>query len=182
MNTSLRFTAAELEVLLRAALPLRIDLSNPEEGQRTLDVESISSVTLLPTRGIQAIGHVKVEWPVLGIQIPATVDDLELHVLLSLSGQGADAVLRVQFEIQAADIRNVPGFIEKPVIAKVNDALASDGATITWGLGKTFGTSVALPKLIQPQRKLGVAMSDATLAITGDALELQAAILLSITT
>lgn len=180
MNTTLRFTASELESLIRASLPLRIDLSNPEDGTRTLDVDAITSVSLIPSVGIRAVGHVRVEWPVLGIQIPATVDDLELHVLLSISGQGDDATLRVQFQIEDADIRNVPGFIEKPVIAKVNAALVSDAATISWGLGKTISTRVALPKMLMPARTLALGVVAATLSVSEAALALEASLTMSV--
>ncbi len=174
MDATITFPQSEIEAVVRGMVPMRIDLSSEDEGTRTIDIDAVHTFTLVPDRGARATGNVRVEWPVLGIGVPLSIEDLCIDVLITLQGNGDDTRLSFQFEIQTADIRNLPGFIEKPIIAKVNDALSGEATILAWSTGKTLSTNVALPKMLQPQRHFQTRVTQANLAITTEGLTLSA--------
>lgn len=173
MDATLTLSQKSMEQLLRAAVPFTIDLSSEKDGTRSISIDEIHSFLLVENRGARATGKVRVEWPVLGVSVPLSVDDLTIDILISISGQADTTSMDFQFEIQDADIRNVPGFVEKPVIAKVNEALRSESTTLSWPIGKTLRIDAALPKMIVPAKRLGTSVEGTTLAITKEALVLR---------
>ncbi len=177
MNVAFTLRLAELERIILAAAPLRIDLSNAEVGKRVIDIESVSRVELVAGEGIRIVGAGKITWPVLGLNVPVTLDKASVKLLPHAEATANGALsLRLRILIESADVPMIPEFAEISVIKKVNDALVTSPPILDFDLRKLVNQHAALPDSFEPKTIFSSHLTSLDLAITYTEVHLSAVI------
>ncbi len=165
-------SAPEVDRLFRALVPLRIDLSNEKDGTRTIDIESLKHVELIPEEGVRIVGAARVTWPLGGFNLPVTLDEASVKLVLSsgVKGETGGRALQLRIVIELADVPMLPEFAEASIIKRINEALASSGPLLDLDLEALVRRHIDLPRAVLPKTALLTRLSDLHVSVTTSAL------------
>lgn len=139
----------DLARLLAQAFPLTIHLGEPG-SDHSLSLSDLGQVRLVSELGLRVHCKARVHWPVLGVDVPVSLNSLTLLLLPSIgrSAEGDTLVFRVTLE--HADFSSVPTLIDNRITDVINAKLASESAQLTWNFSKTLTQGAALPAMLEP--------------------------------
>ncbi|MCA9588109.1 MAG: hypothetical protein KC657_22455 [Myxococcales bacterium] len=170
MKAAVVASHAELDELARSFVPLEVDLSNERDGRRIIRVHRFTRVEIVPLVGVRVIGASEIEWTVLGVTVPAHVDDLAVMIHLEVTG----GELHFRFEIERADLRHVPGVIEGLLATRINEALRAEAAVPTFRFAALLERRAPVPAWLGPARDFVLSSALAELSLEGNAVTLAA--------
>ncbi len=145
-------TPTDVERMLGEITPAQIALDR-DEPDRALWLDRPAHVET-DSEGIRIVTSARLQWDVIGIQVPITLRTVRVLVVPRIAQQDGHDVLAFSARIEQADLSSVPEFIEAPVIARVNEALASEHARLTWNFTETLDFHFNLPDALEPPRGL----------------------------
>jgi hypothetical protein len=146
-------TPRDLERMLLDITPVRIALDR-ESADRYLWLDQPSQVEMTEGDGIRVVTSARLQWDVVGIKVPITLRSITVRVVPSVAQRDGKDVLAFAAQIEHADLSSLPEFIEMPLIARVNEALAGEQAQLAWHFTETLDFRFQLPDTIEPQRDL----------------------------
>src|SRR5438067_4732466 len=82
---------------------------------------------------------------------------------------------RLRPSLEALDVKNVPGFLDRGLLGIVNGRLAARGQSLAWRMGRTLSVSAPLPRTIAPVDTFQPAVRTASVQVLDDAIELAVA-------
>jgi hypothetical protein len=80
--------------------------------------------------------------------------------------------LAFRFEIEHADLKNIPDFVDNALVHHVNTALYAERARLVWPFAKTLGFSFPIPPPIEPASGGTLKPTSGVLTISPEALSL----------
>jgi uncharacterized protein YneR len=146
-------TAEDIKQRLTETTPLRIGLDKAAPD-RSLWLSPPSEVTLVPDVGIRVVVRARVHWDLLGIGFPFTIQKLTVMLTPTVRQEEGKDALRFTARVEEADCPVLPGMVETPLIARLNEVLAKDDAALVWNFMETLDFNFDLPESLQPTRKL----------------------------
>jgi hypothetical protein len=156
----------DLCAVLDQFVPLKIRLG--ESGG--LALEGPISVALTPKSGILVSCSGTLEWPILGMTVPATMRSLVLRIAPGVAVRnGADALV-FELQIERADVALLPAALESRLIPLVNEELAKKHVELSWNFGKTLSHTFALPAALESAKSLGLRVIGADVTVTAGAV------------
>jgi hypothetical protein len=159
-------TQEDLREFLEHLVPVTFRLG--EQADLCLDAPFVLSLT--PEKGISVACHGKLQWPLFGVNVPATLDSLVLLVRPAVEAREGGHVLVFKLQIETAAIAFLPAVIGRRLVSRVNEELAKEHLELGWNFGKTLTHLFPLPRSIDPAEALLVEVTDGTAKITETAV------------
>lgn len=147
------FTPADLERVLCEITPIQIALDE-QARDRYLWLDRPTSVETTVDRGIRIVTDVRLQWDLFGVAVPMTLRNMHLGLTPSIVRRDGKDVLSFVVRIEEVDLPAVPGFLELPLVARVNEALAEPRAHLLWHFMDTLDFHFRLPDQLDPPRQM----------------------------
>jgi hypothetical protein len=157
------------EDLLKVATdftPLTIGLG--EEGELLL--KTPSEVTLVADRGLRITCEAQIHWPILGVNVPLTLNALTVIVRPAVDKREGGSALVFFLELEHADLAIVPSILDHRMTELVNKELAAKHVELAWNFSETLSHTFALPAVLKNASSLGIEVAWGAIRITADAL------------
>lgn len=164
---------ATVAALLDELLPVTVDLHEAEPGTRWIRVEKPDHFDFVAGEGIRIHAAASIEWKTLGLAIPATLKSVEVMLRPAIvvdEQRGGTLVFRP--EVEAADFKLVPAFIDAQLARIINAELSKEGNRLAWHFGETLALQTPLPSSISPPTRFDLLADDAVVETTGEQLSL----------
>ena len=174
MNVSVTFGLADLRQLVASLVPLRLELSDDKES-KVLECTAVTSVELVPTRGLRVVCDGHVTWPVLfGISIPIALRELSIILQPTVeSNAKGKPELRLRVYIEHAELRAVPEVLERSLVDRVGTLLAEHGSLLDVDLAALGKINAKMPQSFAPLMHFVASVQSARVVIGAAFLELQ---------
>lgn len=177
MRVEAILSVADLIAIASQFMPFSIDLG----GEGSLVLTDPSDVSLLAGNGIRVVCKAKLEWPVLGIVVPVTVQSLVVVVQPEIVKTTDAEALVLKLEVEHADLAGVPTFVDNRITEKVNAALAEKHVELAWNFAGTLNHAFALPKSLAPLEAFALSVVGARVVVTPEAMGFSVAFKSSVT-
>jgi len=139
----------DLARLLAQAFPLTIHLGEPG-SEHSLSLSDLGEVRLVAELGLRVHCKARVHWPVLGVDVPVSLNSLTLMLLPSIGRSAEGDTLAFRVTLEHADFSSIPTLIDKRITDVINTKLASESAQLTWNFAKTLTQAATLPAMLEP--------------------------------
>jgi len=127
---------------------------------------------LVPDVGLRIVCKAKVDWPVLGIDVPVTARSLTVLLRPSIARREQGEVLVITLEVEGADLAGIPGLFEQRITDLVNRELVKKEVELSWAFAKTLTHSFRLPEALAPLASLDLTVLGGRVRILSDGLGL----------
>ena len=177
MHVFARLEEATLKTILDELLPLTILLDQGgtqggTQGDRWVKIEPTSHVDFVAGEGLRLISSGQIHWIVGGVPVDATLHSAQVMLRPEVRAEKHGGRLVFRPSLEAADVKNIPGLLDRGIVALVNRQLESRGDELYWDFGHSLGISVGLPRTLVELQALQLAVTNAAVAVTADAFEL----------
>jgi hypothetical protein len=176
MHIFARLEEATLKALLDELLPVTIllDRSGKQDPGRTrwVSIQPTSHVDFVAGQGLRLITSGQIHWIVAGVGVDATLHSAQIMLRPEIVPEKHGGRLVFRPSLEAADMKNVPSWLDKGIVMLVNGQLESGGDELFWDFGHTLLRSVPMPRTLVGVRSLQLAVNNATVAVTANAFEL----------
>ena len=157
----------DLDRLVAQFAPLTIPL-----GAGHLHLSDPRPCVLVPNIGVRVVCRAKVHWPVLGIDVPVTIQSLALLLKPQIvAGENGEALV-VGLEIESADLVGVPKVFDHRITEMANKELIRKEVELSWCFVRTLTHSFQLPKSIAPLDSLDLTVLAGRVRILADGVGL----------
>jgi hypothetical protein len=158
----------DLSKLVGQFLPVSMRLGDADEGE--LSLTDPSDVSLVAGSGLRVVCKAKVHWPVLGIDVPVTLNSLTILLRPEpVRRPHGDAVI-FKLEIEHADLAGVPSIIDNRITEYMNKELDAKHVELTWEVANTLAASFELPGTLKPLDALKLGVAGVRVKVTTEAL------------
>jgi hypothetical protein len=131
-----------------------------------------SPCVLVPDIGLRIVCKAKVQWPVLGVDVPVTARSLTLLLRPAVARREEGEALVITLAVESAELTGVPGLFEQRIMDLVNKELVKKEVELSWGFAKTLTHSFRLPGALAPLDSLDLEVLRGRVQILGDRLAL----------
>jgi hypothetical protein len=172
-------TQADLVKVASELLPARILLDAKGEPsddgpkaapKRSLLLHPASQVALVPDEGVQITCPGELTWTFIGMSPTVRLDELRVMLRPRVVQKDGRPVFELGVEVQVADFRALPAFVDEAIVKAVNAALATRSPS--WSFTETFARTVPLGGVLALVRSLELSASWGEPKITAEALGL----------
>jgi hypothetical protein len=150
-------------------LPLSIHLGeNPDDGHY-LELFEPRDVSLVESQGLRMSCRARVRWPILGIDLPVTVESVTLLLCPSIPEPSQDELI-FKLTIEAIDLAWAPSVIDDRITEKINDELAKKHALLSWRFGETLSHVFQMPQFLPPLEAVALDVAWGQVRVASDAM------------
>jgi hypothetical protein len=167
--------------LLQAFVPLQLELGEPSTGERTVIVDALGEVILVPDIGVRVTCAGRMRWPVLGIHLPVHVRLLTLMLAPRVEAREGSDNLVWRLTLEDADIAWLPAKMDREIIEKVNRELSQHHTELAWNFTDTLTHEFLMPAALQSAKGLGLRVTGGSVGITEAAVSLAVAFSAAVT-
>jgi hypothetical protein len=166
MDIKARLDDATLRRLLADILPITVMFDDDQglEG-RWVTIERARQLELIPGQGVRLTTSGELRWP---FKIaPVTLRLASLQVLVRPIVVGEGPATRVLFRplIEEADLRRVPDFVDRGIVAIVNRSLEARSELLAWQVANSLSQRFSLPATLGPLETATIDVVSAELKI-----------------
>lgn len=145
------FSRDDLRDLAERFSPLKILLG--ESGSLLLIAPR--DVSLIPEKGIALTCDATVHWPVLGLDVPVSMQGLLVNVLPTIEVRRTGGHLVFRLQIDHTGVAILPKFFDPTVTARINQELERKHVELAWNFAKTLTHAFSLPPTIASASAIG---------------------------
>jgi hypothetical protein len=160
----------DLVQYLDELMPLRISLAKPDETPRVVELGMPRRLELVPGVGVRVETHARIEWPVLGLQVPAHIRSVQVLFKPRIEAHESDPVLAFGLVIEHLDVSLVPGIVEGAIVDVINGELAGEGILPSWAFTRALDFSFDLPPALGEDGEIRLYASWGDVKITDDGI------------
>jgi hypothetical protein len=172
MQIVARLNESTLRTMLAELLPVTILLDAVPSGNRDnrdgrwIRLEPAHHVDFVAGEGLRLGTSGKIRWIAAGVPLEATLQSatVMLRPMVVEDPSGGRLVFRP--ELEAADLKNVPGWLDRGIVAVVNGQLGARTDEIAWNFGRVLGVAVPLPPVLEEIASLKIDVKGATVMVT----------------
>jgi hypothetical protein len=158
-----------LSSLVGQFLPVSIHLGeNPDDGHY-LELFEPRHVSLVEDRGLRMTCGARIRWPILGIELPVTVESVDLLLCPSIPSPGRDN-LDFRLTVEGIDFAWAPAMIDDGITDMINLALARKHALLSWSFGETLSHVFKIPPFLPPLTAVAVKVAWGEVRVTSEAV------------
>jgi hypothetical protein len=151
-------------------LPLSIHLGeNPDDGHY-LELFEPREVSLVEGRGLRMTCGARIRWPILGIDVPVTVESVTLLLCPSVPEPPDQDELIFKLTVEGIDFAWVPAGIDDRIAEKINHELAKKHALLSWRFGDTLSHVFKLPRFLPPLDAVALDVAWGQVRVTSEAM------------
>jgi len=182
MDVKVRLDEGTLRRLLGAILPITV-LLDDDRGMdgRWVSIDRAQTLDLIPGEGIRLATSGELRWPLKFAPVTLRIVDFQILVRPIVMGQGPATRLLFRPMIERMDLANVPGFVDRGLIALINRTLAARSQLLSWHVADSFCQRFALPVTLVPLETGSVDVGSAELRIEEHWIELDVSLEMDVT-
>ncbi|HMJ54672.1 MAG TPA: hypothetical protein VK540_21470 [Polyangiaceae bacterium] len=151
-------------------LPLSIHLGENADDGHYLELFEPRQVALVEEQGLRVTCGARIRWPILGIDLPVTVDSVTLLLCPSIPGPPAQDELIFRLTVEAIDFAWTPSAIDDRIAEKINHELAKKHALLSWRFGETLSHVFEMPRFLPPLDAVALAVAWGQVRVTSEAM------------
>jgi hypothetical protein len=172
MHIFARLEEATLKAMLDELLPVTILLDKNGPDGRWVSIQPTTHVDFVAGQGLRLITSGQIHWIVAGMPVDATLHSAQVMLRPEIVPEKHGGRLVFRPSLEAADMKNVPSWLDRGIVKLVNAQLESRGDELYWDFGRALQLSVALPPTLVGVQSLQLAVNNAIVAVTASAFEL----------
>jgi hypothetical protein len=147
-------TRDDLAELLEEVHPLKIHLEPNEDQERWIELGRPQDVSLVRDVGLRVTCPARLQWTVIGTHPTIMIDSLTMLLRPTVVQKSRGHVLDLHVQIDEADVRGLPSFLDATIVKAVNVALAAK--SLSWNFTETLTHKVGLPASLDPLDSLQI--------------------------
>ncbi|HEY0711254.1 MAG TPA: hypothetical protein VGF45_01175 [Polyangia bacterium] len=178
MQIVARLDETTLRTMLAELLPVTVLLDavptgngNTREG-RWIRLEPAHHVDFVAGEGLRLGTSGKIRWIAAGVPLEATLHSATVMLRPMIVGEPSDGRLVFRPELEAADLKNVPSWLDRGIVSVVNGQLGARADEIAWDFGRTLGVAVPIPPVLEEISNLKIEVQSAVVTVTDHDFEL----------
>jgi hypothetical protein len=177
MHLHARLDEATLRAILDELLPVTILLDDggppgsAREG-RWVRIEPTHLVDFVEDEGLRLATRGQIRWTGAGVPIEATLQDVRILLRPEIAPGKTGGRLVFRPSLESADLKNVPSFIDRGIVAMINRTLEARGDDLAWDFGKSLGFAVPAPRALHGIAAIQMDAQNASVRVLHDAIEL----------
>jgi hypothetical protein len=148
---------------------------------RWVTIDRARRLQLIPGMGVRLTTSGELRWPFKVIPVALRLASLQVLVRPVVAGEGLATRVLFRPLIEDADLRKVPDFVDRGIVAIVNRALESRSELLAWHVANSLGRRFSLPATLGPLETANVDVVSADLNIVADAIELAVTLDMNVT-
>lgn len=178
MHLIARLDEATLREILDELLPVTILLDDGAAGGpggrdgRWVRIEPSQHLDFIADEGLRLRTGGQIRWLTAGVPVEATLHSVQVMLRPEVLPEKHGGKLRFRPELESVDVKNVPAFIDRGILALVNRQLSARADEMVWNFGQSLGLAVPLPPLLEGVSTLQLDARNASVQITDHAIEL----------
>ena len=147
-------TKDDFAAVLGQLTPLRIHFDEDEKTNRWLFLGRPIAMELVPEKGIRIACPAEIMWSVAGLNVPIRLHTLQVLLRPEMVAKPTGHILQFVLELEEADMKGLPAFVDHTVMKAVNAALAAK--ELAWDFTKTLTNTVKMPAFLEPIKALDI--------------------------
>jgi hypothetical protein len=159
-------------------LPVSIHLGENADDGHYLELFQPRQVSLVEGQGLRMSCGARIRWPILGIDLPVTVESVTLllcpYIPAPPAKDAAAAAARdelvFRLTVEAIDFAWAPAAIDDRIAEKINHELAKKHALLSWPFGKTLSHVFELPSFLPPLEAVALKVAWGQVRVTSEAV------------
>jgi len=160
----------DLAHFLGMLTPLTIRLSEPAGPLHELVISPPDTIELVPARGLRIVTTLLLSWTVAGVEVPIKANLAQLLLLPTIAVRDGRNALVFSLLLEAIDLRHVPGFLDAPILERINRAFAEQDATLSWDFIKTLSFDFKMPSRMTSVDRITLNAGKGVVRVTGEAI------------
>ncbi len=161
----------EITQLVQQLMPLKILIG--DEGKGSLDLAEPQNVALVAGAGLRVECRAVITWPVLGVEVPVTLNSLGVLLSPSIAEHEGREQLVFRIELEHADLVSLPAWFDARLTERINKEMDERKVQLTWNFIKTLSHAFALPDMLEPVETFELQGEHGSVTVTEDALRLK---------
>jgi len=151
-------------------LPMSIHLGeNPDDGHY-LELFEPRQVSLVEDLGLRMTCGATIRWPILGIDLPVTVESVTLLLCPSIPSASGRDELDFRLTVEGIDFAWVPATVDDRIADKINLELAKKHALLSWRFGETLSHVFKMPPFLPPLTAVALKVAWGQVRVTSEAV------------
>jgi hypothetical protein len=151
-------------------LPLSVHLGENSDDGHYLELFEPREVSLVEGQGLRMTCGARIRWPILGIDLPLTVESVNLLLCPSVPGPPDQGTLIFKLAVEGIDFAWVPAGIDDRIAEKINHELAKKHALLSWRFGDTLSHVFKLPRFLPPLDAVALDVAWGQVRVTNEAM------------
>ncbi len=172
MQLLARLDEPTLRSILDELLPVTLLLDDDKGEGRWVRIEPTRTVDFIAGEGLRLVTSGQIRWVTAGVPLEATLHSAEIMLRPRIAADVHGGKLVFGPSLESVDLKNVPSFLDRGVVALVNHQLAARGDELAWDFGRSLGFKVDSPRALQGIAALTLAAHGGTVQVFSDAIEL----------
>jgi hypothetical protein len=181
MQIVARLDEPTLRQLLDELLPVTILLDDddgdkgsagPNKEGRWVTIEPARVVDFVAGQGLRLVTGGRIRWVAAGVPVEATLHSARILLRPVIAPDKYGGRLVFHPSLEEADLKNVPGLLDRGIAALVNRQLEGRSDQIAWDFGRTLALSVALPPALDGVESLQLSVQNGQVTVSDHAIEL----------
>ena len=158
----------DLTALVGQVAPMTLSLAD----QGHLELTDPREISLVAGVGLRLSCKAKLRWPVLGIDVPISLNSLTLLVRPEIAKSAPGESLLFKLEVEHADFARLPTMIDARITDKVNQTLVAKHVELVWNFTESLSHAFLLPASLQPLHAVALNVVWGQVRVTHEALVL----------
>jgi len=151
-------------------LPMSIHLGeNPDDGHY-LELFEPRQVSLVEDLGLRMTCGATIRWPILGIDLPVTVESVTLLLCPSIPSSSGRDELDFRLTVEGIDFAWAPATVDDRIADKINLELAKKHALLSWRFGETLSHVFKMPPFLPPLTAVDLKVAWGQVRVTSEAV------------
>jgi hypothetical protein len=158
----------DLTAFVGQIAPLTISLAD----QGHLEITDPREISLVAGVGLRLACKARLRWPVLGIDVPISLNALTLLLRPEIAKSTTGDSLLFKLEVEHADFAGLPTMIDTRITDKVNQTLIAKHVELVWNFTESLSHAFRLPASLQPLHAVALNVAWGQVRVTHEALVL----------
>ena len=150
-------------------LPMSIHLGeNPDDGHY-LELFEPRQVSLVQDVGLRVTCGARIRWPILGIDLPLTVESVTLLLCPSIPNPIGRDELDFRLTVANIDFAWAPATLDDRIAEKINHELSKKHALLSWRFGEMLSHVFKMPPFLPPLNAVALEVAWGEVRVTNEA-------------
>ena len=159
-----------LSSLVGQFLPVSICLGeNPDDGHY-LELFEPRQVSLVENLGLRMTCGARIHWPILGIELPVTVESVTLLLSPTIPSAPGRDELNFRLTVEDIDFAWAPAMVDDGIADMINLELARRHALLSWSFGETLSHVFKIPPFLPPLTAVALKVAWGQVRVTSEAV------------
>lgn len=168
----------DLTRALQDFLPMRLLIGKLAETTDPpwVQIDALEGTDFVPGRGVRVTCAAKIHFPLPLLPDDFTVQNAVFEMAPAILSGPDGPVLAFTLALQDLDLANLPAFVDRAVLKRVNALLIEYASTIAWNFSKTLTRTAQLPKRLHLVHRVTLSGPSGVVTVTEESIVAQLAV------